>query len=378
MLSLSNVQPGDNGATFHVVITDTCNRQVSSNPAWLFVESPACNDPFADADNNGTVDLNDYAAWQRCYTGPTGTGFDAAECSCFDRDGDVDVDDGEDGQSDLDAFINCASSHPIPADPDCDGPSGGVTLYSDNFDAGTSAASWTKFSTDTDHVADFAYNYSAAGIPSAPNSTGGTTIGLLMRVNDVAPAANTAVSVYPNGQNFSGNYRLTFDVWMNYNNGPGGGSGSTHHMSAGINTTGTQVVWNGATTTDDGYSMALAGEGGGPDYTFYVGKTFQPAGPVYYAPAGSRENTDPYYTALFPSPTYETAGAPGKHWVTVEISQIGGVISWKLNGAPIASKADTTFTSGNIMLGYMDLFPGVAAPPEPQYIIYDNVRVIAD
>jgi len=37
--------------------------------------------------------------------------------------------------------------------------------------------------------------------------------------------------------------------------------------------------------------------------------------------AASANNTDPYFQSLFPSPTYETPGAPGKHWVTVEVSQ---------------------------------------------------------
>ncbi len=33
------------------------------------------------------------------------------------------------------------------------------------------------------------------------------------------------------------------------------------------------------------------------------------------------------------------------------------------------------FTAGNVMLGYMDLFPSITVPPEENFIIYDNVTV---
>jgi hypothetical protein len=61
-----------------------------------------------------------------------------------------------------------------------------------------------------------------------------------MRVNDhpVSPstgAVNT-ISAYPIiSQGFSGNYRLKFDMWINYNGAAGGGPRSTEWMLAGIN-----------------------------------------------------------------------------------------------------------------------------------------------
>jgi len=76
-----------------------------------------CNDPFADvvpAGGDGFVDMNDFAAWQRCYN-DNPVDFQP-ECACFDRNGDQRVN----GQ-DLISFINCASSPGVQADPNCDG-----------------------------------------------------------------------------------------------------------------------------------------------------------------------------------------------------------------------------------------------------------------
>ncbi len=76
-----------------------------------------CNDPFADVvptGGDGMVDMNDFAAWQRCYNDDPND-FDPA-CSCFDRNGDNRVN----GQ-DLISFINCASAPGVEADKNCDG-----------------------------------------------------------------------------------------------------------------------------------------------------------------------------------------------------------------------------------------------------------------
>jgi hypothetical protein len=79
---------------------------------------------------------------------------------------------------------------------------------------------------------------------------------------------------------------------------------------------------------------------------------------------------------LFPANRFETAGAPGKNWVAGEIDQSNNVVTWKLDGTIVAQRANTsTFTSGNIMLGYMDIFASVASPLADAYILFSNVRV---
>jgi hypothetical protein len=81
------------------------------------------------------------------------------------------------------------------------------------------------------------------------------------------------------------------------------------------------------------------------------------------------------YQTLFPSPSFETAGAPGKRWVEVAISQHKGRIQWRIDGQLLAAHADASYESGTVMIGYMDIFASVADPPGPNFILYDNIRV---
>ena len=252
-----------------------------------------------------------------------------------------------------------------------------VVLFSDDFDAGTSAANWVVLSAGGDYTADFAFDYSTRGIPSAPNSAGGSTIGVQFTVNNNdANAVRDALSAYPVGVELSANRVLKLDMWLNYNGGPGGGVGSTEFATFGINHTGTQVNW-AYNPDSDGFWFAVTGEGGdADDYRAYRGGTLLSVSAGGYA-AASRNHTAPFYQTLFPSPTYETQGAPGKHWVEVEISQRDGVIEWRLNGMLIAIRLDTSVTSGNLMLGYMDTYASIADPPEDNFVVFDNVRVEA-
>ncbi len=245
-------------------------------------------------------------------------------------------------------------------------------LYEDDFDAGNSSGGWSVYHTG-DATYDFAYDYSLYGIPSAPNSSAGSTIGLRLSVNN-STGARHAVSCYPVGENFSGDYYLKFDMWINYNGGAGGGSGSTEHSNTGINHTPTAVHWPD-NSASDGYSFAVTGEGGASvDYSAYSGNTVFSAASGVYIP-GTQNHTDQFFQDLFPSPPFETAGAPGKQWVEVEIASRAGVTSWYLNGTLVATFNDTTYTSGDIMLGYMDLYASVANPSVDNFIIYDNVQV---
>ncbi|NLE58863.1 MAG: hypothetical protein GX616_10915 [Planctomycetes bacterium] len=334
---------------------------------------PPCSDPFADADGDGDVDQADFGAFQRCLTGdgdPQET-FDGVGCRCFDHDDDWDVDEIE-----LSLMLACMSGPGIMADEACDDQ---WTLLADEFDAGTSAGNWTVFASSADYTADFAFDYSTRGIPSAPNSTGGTTIGLHLTVNNNDSTPETAaVSLFPSGRTFSGNYTLAFDMWMNYA-GTGNGVGTTEMMNAGINAADTQVIW--PSNPGNGVFMAVTGDGDDTiDYRCDVGSTLlAPSSGAYAAGTQStaRDNTDPYYQSLFPSPPFETQGSPGKQWVRVEIAQNAGTVTWKLNGTPIVNLTGAAYTAGNVMLGYMDLFSSISVPPEDTFIIYDNVTVTA-
>src|SRR5438874_452876 len=77
-----------------------------------------------------------------------------------------------------------------------------VVLYSENFDSGTAGANWTTnvapATAAAGNDANFAFDYSTAGIPAAPNSAG-TTVGVRLRANRPGTAIFSGISVSPTG-----------------------------------------------------------------------------------------------------------------------------------------------------------------------------------
>lgn len=249
-------------------------------------------------------------------------------------------------------------------------------LFSDDFDGGNSGQNWSVLSHAGDYAADFAFDYSTRGIPPAPHSTGGSTIGMRLAVNvDPNTPATDAVSAYPLATSFSGDYSLKFDVWMNYNGGAGGGVGSTQYSTAGVNHSGTRVVWpNNAAS--DGLWNAVTGDGGAADdFCAYSGATLLSVTAGGYA-ASSRNHSAVFYQNFFPAPPFETVGAPGKQWVQVEIRVRNGATEWRLNDRLITIRLDSSAISGTIMLGAADTYSSVAVPPADTFVVYDNVRVV--
>jgi len=262
------------------------------------------------------------------------------------------------------------------------GSSSAVSFF-DNFDAGTSAGNWNLFTSNSDNTVNFAFDYSTLGIASAPHSSGGTTIGLYMSVND-KNAAVAGVSAFAKNLNFAGDYWLEFDMYMSYNGGAGGATGSTENFSAGINQSGSAIVWSGSAPSSSVW-FTTTGEGGSArDYRAYKGTTEYAAASGVYAAGtdsagnGPQAHQNAYYTSLFAPPTYETAGAPGKAWTTVRIEQKNNVIYWSMNGKLIATITDSPVNAGTIMLGYMDMFSSLSAEPNKTFVIYDNVRAVPE
>ncbi|MHC4442043.1 MAG: hypothetical protein ACYTF1_04675 [Planctomycetota bacterium] len=73
-------------------------------------ETTCCPNPFADTDEDGDVDQDDFASFQICYTG-SGGGV-PLNCECFNRDSDNDID-----HEDYVKFQDCAGGPNIPATP---------------------------------------------------------------------------------------------------------------------------------------------------------------------------------------------------------------------------------------------------------------------
>jgi hypothetical protein len=268
------------------------------------------------------------------------------------------------------------------------------TLFSDNFDSNTSA-NWSIYTSSADTAVVFAYDYSADGIPSAPNSAGGTTLGVKFTAN-MSSGVASGLNLVPNGQNFTGDYVVKFDLWMNANGPfPGGGTGSTEFATAGIGLSGNgSLLWHGSAPAGTAW-FAVSGEGGASqDFRAYVGATMQGEGPAYFASgSGARNNTHPYYATTFPGgqtpPASQTANHPqqtgalnvgtiGFAWREVEISKIGDEVTWSIDGLPIArltGSGNGVSLEGNISVGYMDPFASVSDNAALSFGLVDNLRV---
>jgi hypothetical protein len=273
--------------------------------------------------------------------------------------------------------------------------------FSENFDVDPSA-NWSVNTLGTGvSDANFFFDYSTVGIPSAPNS-GGTTRGLRLRANQVVASQSfpSGVSVSPIGQSFSGDYTLRFDMWLNFNGpAPGGGSGSTQITGAGIGTAGTSAQIAGQGTVDSLF-VGASGEGGSSvDYRAYsplnsVGYT--PAQGVFAAGTHStaRNSSDPYYAVfggasapaaqltLFPQQTGATAaGAPGWAWRDVQIVKTGNIVKWSLDGKLLTTVDLTTagtLGGGNILFNQYDINSGASADVNAPALLFgliDNVVV---
>ncbi len=270
-------------------------------------------------------------------------------------------------------------------------------LFSDNFET-NSSANWNLFWGAADNVPDYtvdwAYNYGVIPytfnginilIPPAPNSPDGSSSGVRFTVNNNdSDAATAAVNIYPKGKSFSGNFALKFDLWINYPGNSGGinSTGSTEYAMCGIDHTGTEVNWAApSAASSDGIWFANDGEGGSAttDYRGYVGN---PSGvPTDLTPGGTSgliasNHTATLFQNLFPASRFETPGAPGKNWVQVELRQTNNTIVWIMDGTVIAQRVNTSsFTAGDIMIGYMDPFSSIANPTNAAFVLFDNVRV---
>jgi hypothetical protein len=271
-------------------------------------------------------------------------------------------------------------------------------LFSDDFNSANSATNWSFFFDSPNGVSDYTTNwgfdYSATVytfnggpnyIPPAPNSTDGTTRGLKISVNsNDGIGTNAAVNLYAKNKNFGSNFVFKCDLWLNYpGNAAGTGtgvSGSTQFGLFGINHAGVRPNWAATTASaTDGIWFAADGEGGiSTDYRAYVGNSSGVQTDLTSSSGGlsASNSAATLYQNLFPASRFESAGAPGKNWVTVEISQIDGVITWKLDDVTVAQRANTSaFTNGTTMIGLMDVFPSIATPTADSFVIFDNVRV---
>jgi hypothetical protein len=270
-----------------------------------------------------------------------------------------------------------------------------ATVFADNFDANT-ATNWIINKSSSDNSVAFNFDYSTLGIPSAPHSTNGTTLGAQMKAN-LTLGVVAALSISPTNQSFSGDYRLHFDAWMNVNGPLPGGPGSTEFLTAGLGTSGTRTEWTGNASAD-GFYFSADGDGGVSststttgDYAGYIGSAWQNAASGIYA-AGSLDNANAYYTSAFPTgqsaPALQQANFPqqtgalssgtfGLAWHDVIISRRGSTVNWSVDGILFATISNATFASSNVFVGFWDPFASLSSNNVINFGLVDNVRVEA-
>jgi hypothetical protein len=282
-------------------------------------------------------------------------------------------------------------------------------VFSDDFDSDTSA-NYSVNSSGGNNAATFAFDYGAVGIPSAPNSSGGTTSGLRLEANyiDGDPGESfSGVSVSPTSFSVTGDFDIRFDLWQNsigpFTGSSGdGGSGSTQVTDYGWGTAGTSAQWAGAR---DSVVFGATGEGNsGFDWRVYPNAALAGAtSPLYVATPGAgsdadvRNNVHSYYVANFPGqapPAAQTLlfpgsqtgapqnGTPAFAWHEVLISKRGNTLSWSMDGVPLANVDVSTVGSlggSNIFFGQSDINSTASADPNVRSLLFgliDNVEVV--
>lgn len=304
----------------------------------------------------------------------------------------------------------------------------GELLFEDPLNADTSA-NWSlvgnapEAPASTDWLATHAWDYSPYGIPLSPNApVGGETRGLRMDIN-VSTGEEHYIKLTPNGQNFSGNYVLKFDLWLNFNGSLGnpenpseaaGGWGSTEYAIFGVGTDSTTVhQWSPLSLSEGvGGWFAMPGDGGSTfDYRAFANSVSLAAGEGspylarldanFDATVDARNHFQPFYHTIFPggvtvineqwemywtSTGETTPGVAGFIWNEVAVEVIGDTVRWYANDVLIAeltpentAEAGVVPTDGNIFIGYADPFNSLAADGEADkdlnFGLFANVRV---
>ncbi len=230
---------------------------------------------------------------------------------------------------------------------------------------------------------EFGYALAADSIsPSEAMTANGWTEALKMTVNKDSAftiGSSAGVNVYPEGQKFSGNFALRFN--MNLVEGSSlTGTALSEFAEFGINHYGTNCNWisgdistyGSLYTNIDGFWSAVASDAGGatggtpPDYGLYSATTF-PNYNVVYQPASdpatafSSEFKHPPYSATGSGTPANQSGSATTSWSDVEVKQFvsGGsnVATFSINKTVVLTLTNTTvFSNGAVMLGYLDPF----------------------
>ena len=224
-----------------------------------------------------------------------------------------------------------------------------------------------------DSTSNFNFDYVAAGIALAPNSTAGDTGGLRLAANETDTDAGAAdhIAVFNLTPITAPAYRLTVDVYM----GVEDAGGTTEFGHVGVAGASDDFLSIFTPIVDNGHFLAFTGDGGSSS-DFRHSEPGNPAvagGDASYLNSDNTTNaTGDTYQQIFSTENgYEFPGSPGNNWATLEIAVAAGQITYSFNGTAII-QTDYDGTAGNLVsLGYTDPFSSVG----PHFVLYDNLSV---
>ena len=131
-------------------------------------------------------------------------------------------------------------------------------LYTQSFDTNNQGGLWSINNGPTDENVDLFFNYASVGIPSAPNSTGGSTRGMKLQAN-LSSTLSGGVNVSPIGQSFTGDYALRFDVWSNF-------IGAASQANGGTDPPEIDGLWIGGVSSTKVSTFGILSSGVGNNY----------------------------------------------------------------------------------------------------------------
>ncbi len=219
-----------------------------------------------------------------------------------------------------------------------------------------------------DSTIDFAFDYVAAGIPLAPNSSAGDTSGLRLAANETSNDAGAAdhITAFHNTVVNLPSYMLEVDMYMGVENA----GGSTEFSKVGIGSDASDFNSIFTPIAGDGHFLSMTGEGGSSsDFRHFAeGTPFNDGDLSYLNDLNTTNATGDTYQGIFQGGDFP--GSPGNRWTTVKITVTEDRVAYWLDDTIIIS-TPTQSASGQVSLGYADVFSSVG----PHFVVYDNLTV---
>jgi len=259
-------------------------------------------------------------------------------------------------------------------------------LFSDAFETVNSSTNYLQLDAARNGVPDstviYAFDYSTVGVPAAPGSA--TTLGLLLSANkNDASGFSAAVNLFPTNVMVGGDYAVRFNAYLTWSPTLARGE----DLLVGINHSGAQTNW-----VNQSSGIARYGDG-----QYVAINSYPQAGVNIVQLYGAETSTNVPISldakviesvpAVLNNPPYGEPGglagsfacstnSPSKTWVDCELSQVGGVVTFRINGWPALTYTNTSeFTNGYVMIGYNDQFDSTSTLAN-NFALIDNLRIV--